>query len=297
MAKNKKEGPLESFSHVKNRELRRLQQAYGKASKKILKQKYGKLSRGDYSKIQGYHQWVSSTIGILGSILSSRWERLYQKKEELESFRTLKDRSRYDIYESGIRRFLKKYPQSHWSSHVIKLFSLSDIQNLFLDHIDNFLNWLRYFGSINKSAEIYLNYLDRGVNLAKNYTDRETSDLYGDDLVRLYGYLKTWEEQEELDDFIDDLDDLFDRTIELYIEGPIKLYLKLSKDKYLIIFKALTAEKANDLPYIDEEQKEVMEAHNEFYDTIKEEMEEDTGFLHNIVELSKRARKKLYKVF
>ena len=296
MSKNKK-CPLDSFSHVKSRELRRLQQAYGKASRKMLKDKYGKLSEKDYNKIKGYHQWVSSTIGIMGSILSSRWERLYQKRKKIESFRASRDRSRYDIYESGIRRFLKKYPQSYWSSHVINLFNLTDIQNLFLEHTDNFLNWLRYFGSINKTAEVYLNYLDRGVDIAKSYTDREASDLYDDDLARLYGYLKTWEEQEELDEFIDDLGDLFDRTIDLYIEGPIKLYLKLSKDRYLVIFKALTADKTSDLPYIDEEQNEVMEAHSEFYDTIEEEAEEDTGFLYNIIELSRRARKNYIKSY
>jgi len=292
---NKQKCPLDSFSNVKGRELKRLQQAYGKASKKILKEKYGKLCEKDYNKIKGYHQWVSSTIGLLSSILSSRWERLYQKRENLESFRAMRDRSRYDIYESGIRRFLKKYPQSYWSSHVINLFQLNDIQNLFLEHTDNFLNWLRYFGSINKTAEIYLNYVDRAVDIAKNYTERESTDLNEDDLVRLYGYLKTWEEQEELDEFIDDLGNLFDQTIELYIEGPIKLYLKLSKDRYMIIFKALTAEKTNDLPYIDDDQKEVMEAHSELYDTIKEETEEDTGFLYNVIELSKKARKNYIK--
>lgn len=294
----KNESVLESFSYVKNRELKRLHQACNKASKKILKDRYGKLAEKDYNKVRGYHQWVTSTISLLGSIFSSRWERLYQKREgDLSSFRVLKDRSRYDIYESGIRRFLKKYPQSYWTSHVIKIFNLGDIQNRILEHTDNFLNWLRFFGGINKLTEVYLNNLDRGVDMAKDYSGRDVEDLYEDDLVRLYGYLKTWEDQEDLDEFMKDLDYLFDNTIELYIEGPIKLYLKLSKDKYLVIFKALTAEKQSDLPYIDEEQKEVMDAHGEFYDMVKEEMEEDTGFLYNIVELAKKTRENYIKSF
>lgn len=294
---NKKKSELESFSHVKNRELRRLHQAFNKASKKILKNNYGKLSEKDYSKIKGYHQWVSSTITLLGSLLSSRWEKLYQKREELTTYKALKDRSRYDVYESGIRRFLKKYPHSYWSSYVIKSFHLNDIQEQVLTHFDNFLNWLRYFGGINKASEVYLNHLDTGVDLAKKYTAREEEDLYDDDLVRLYGYLKTWEDQEDLDEFINDMDLFLENTIELYIEGPIKLYLKLSKDKYIVIFKALTAEKTNDLPYINEEQREIMDAHEELYDMIDEELKEETGFLYNLIELLKKTRKNYIKSF
>ncbi|HPZ09699.1 MAG TPA: hypothetical protein PL110_16480 [Candidatus Eremiobacteraeota bacterium] len=290
-----KECELKSFSHVKGRELKRLQQACGKASHKLLKEKYGKLTEKDYNKIKGYHQWVTSTISIVSSIFSSRWERLYQQREDLSSFKVLKERSRFDIYDSGIRRFLKKYPHSHWSNSIIKTLQLNDFQNLFLEYVDNFLNWLRYFGTINKIGEVYLNYLDRSVDIAKNYSERDKDDLHADDLTRLYAYLKTWEDQEELDEFIKDLDNFFDRTVELYIEGPIRLYLKLSKDKYLIIFKAFTAENPNDLPYIDEEQKEVMEVHEDVYEMVEEEMNEETGFLYSIVELLKKARENYIK--
>lgn len=286
---------LESFSHVKNRELRRLLQACGKSSKKLLTDKYGKLNEDDYRKIKGYHDWVNSTIGILASVLSSRWERLYQKRENLSTFRSLKERSRYDVYESGIRRFMKNYPHSHWSTSIIKILRLNDFQNLFLEEVDNFLNWLRYFGSINKMGEIYLNYLANAVDMAKNYTERDKDDLYGDDLVRLYGYMKTWEDDEEIDDFINDMENFFDRTIELYIEGPIKLYLKLSRDKYLIIFKAFTAESPNDIPYIDDEQKEIMKVHEDIYDMVKEEHNNEDGFLYNITELLKKSKENYIK--
>ncbi len=295
MSSRKKECDLESFSHVKGRELKRLNQAITKASSKLLKEKYGKIGEKDYGKIKGYHMWVTSTVNILSSIFSSRWERLYQKREDLASFRALKERSRFDIYDSGIRRFLKKYPYSHWSNSVIKLLQLNDFQSLFMEHVDNFLNWLRYFGTINKRGEVYLNYLDRAVDIARTYSERDEDDLHDDDLVRLYAYLKSWEDQEELDEFIEDMDKFFDRTIELYIEGPIKLYLKLSKDKYLIIFKALTAESPNELPYIDEDQKEIMEVNDDVYEMIEEEMHEDTGFLYNIVELLKKARENYIK--
>lgn len=264
---------------MQKRELNRLRQAARKASSNLLTELYGKLSEEDYNKVKGYHDWALSTINIYFSLMANRFKELYQKKKVDTLIHS--SRSFYDVFTSGIRKVLKLYPHSYWSSYVIKLFKLEEFQERVKEWNTLYIEYLRYYGSLQQDIEKYLNFIDRGVEIASSYTTLNKKELYDDTLVKFYAIWKTWEDEEYLNKFVEDLAKMLDITLELFVEGPVRLYLKISPENYIIIFKTLTAESLKDLnDKEDKELQEIMEFHRYIYKTIKEENQPETGFFY-----------------
>jgi hypothetical protein len=107
----------------------------------------------------------------------------------------------------------------------------------------------------NASALVYrgievLNDVQISLADAKKYADAyefavKQTDAYGvkeKGLCRRYASLKTWARKDELDRLSSSAETAVNGAIEVIIEGPLKLYLMISEEQFLIIMKWFTSQ-------------------------------------------------------
>ena len=158
-------------------------------------------------------------------------------------------RRTWERYLSGLRYLSNSIEHSFLLKTVLPMFFLGEVK-------DNLLNWNQQV--LELTNELY--YMG---NRFEQYTQHITkamaiSDKY--EMCALYSSLKTWDTEEKFDEFAERLESFLDKPFEVYIEGPIQLYLTISKNNFFVIMRSFLVGKLTELlfPKRTEEQDLVL---------------------------------------
>jgi len=180
-----------------------------------------------------------------------------QGAAELPIFEETREAVNWDIYISGFRGLLRDHLRSYVLTALLPLIGAKELGEKWSSLAQEGLELLRL-------AEIVFRELDRSIDA--RVRAREITAAYGvenEDLEALYASLKTWETDEELQKFTEDFADLLDKTVEVIVEGPIQLYLMISREGFILIFKGLMSTKVGDPEFEDQDLFRLMALHNE----------------------------------
>lgn len=221
-----------TFSGLRARELKRFHRAVDEVVERVLVDKYESTRRpDDYRRYAQTCDLVRSSLRVV-DILAQNTGSLFDRGD---------GRSNWEIYLSGLRQLFRKMPDSYLMRFVVPMFGLDDLGETISAYCGKWLDQTHAAQKSLREVERYLLNLDRGEAIAAEYG---ADDL---ELVRLYASLKTWRTKQEFDTFANDLEDLLQCSIEVFISGPIQLYLMLSPDTVLVILKSLTVGRLSEM--------------------------------------------------
>lgn len=256
----------EIFRPIKERELRRFHQAIDTVTDALLEKHQPKVVH-----------FVKNNLEIVDFLADEFFELFEKPVEPLRALRsnlhrdklhemrrTSEARANWDIFASGIRFVNQRMPDSYLFRFVLPMFKLEDLGGKILSYSGQWLEQTHVSAKALSEIDKYLSCYEKGENIVKRYS---TSNQ---ELVRLYASLKTWENKEKFEKFFKDFENFLSLSVEVFISGPIQLYLMISKENFLLIFKALSIGKISEL----EEQKrekyqEIMAFHDWFYSLIE----------------------------
>jgi hypothetical protein len=228
---------------LQKREIRRFHRAVDRVIDGLLLEKYESTRQAEeYRKAADTCALVRSWLHMLDS-----WGELAEKL-----FEKTDDRSNWEVYLSGLRRLLRQMPDSYMFRFVLPMFGLEDLREKVIAFSGQWQEQIHASHKFLRGAESYVLNMDAGSALASEYggCQRET--------IRLYASLKTWSTNDQLDNYLRDLEGFLTSTVEVFISGPVQLYLMLSRDTMFMIFKALSVGRLNELGDGDKEYAEIM---------------------------------------
>lgn len=228
---------------LREQELRRFHGAVARSVERLLMEKYEATRQPDeyrqYAKICGFVQNSLRIVDILCASMSTLFE-------------TTDERSNWEIYLSGLRRLFRSMPDSYLFRFVLPMFGLEGLREKVVAYSQKWLEQVHASQKYLRETDRYLSNLERGAGIAADYG---ADNL---DVVRLYASLKTWQSKAEFDSFMDDLEDFLTSSIEVFVSGPIQLYLMLNRDTMLLIFKTLSVGRLGELGEGHSEYQELM---------------------------------------
>src|SRR3990172_372683 len=177
----------------------------------------------------------------------------------LPLFEDEESRSRWNVYLEGMRGILRDYRHSHLLRAIFPMLKLGELG-------EKTHAWATEALEMLHTAESFLDGLDQYLQaLAKA---QETLAAYGrskdEGLARVYASLKTWEETKDFEKFTENFEKLLDQSVTVVVEGPIQLYLMLSREGFLLIFRALSSVSLNDRKLRDRDLASLMKLHEDF---------------------------------
>lgn len=232
------------FQPIKERELRRFHQALDRETDLFL------LENEVQPKVV---QFIKNNFNLVDLLV----DKLFELFEIQDS------REKWDIFSAGIRYSCQKMPNSYFFRFVLPMFKLDDLGEKILGYSGQWLQETHLGQKALLEINQYLKNYAKGEKLCKRYS---TSNP---ELVRLYASIKTWETKEKFDRFFQDFQKFLDTSLEVFISGPIQLYLMISRKSFLLIFKALTVEKVSTLSEDEEKYQEIMAFHDWIYSVIE----------------------------
>ena len=258
MKEEREEKRKEAYQQVVKRERKRFQRALEAAIKELLSQKY---EAGEEYK--EYERYVETCQRIESSL--ALWEPVAEELFPL--FVQTKGRSNWEMYLAGLRQLHRRFPDSHLFRATLSTYKLEDLKEKLVGFSRRWLDLLHEADEALRQVDKYLGNLAKAQEIMASYGNENKG------LVRLYASLKTWEKEEDFEKLFDDLRRFLDIGIEVFVLGPIQLYLMLSRDAFLLIFKALTVDKLSKL----EEEREgkyddLMALHDFVYGLVRDSL-------------------------
>ena len=177
----------------------------------------------------------------------------------LPLFEDEESRSHWNVYLEGMRGILRDYRHSHLLRAIFPMLKIGELG-------EKTHAWAEEALELLHTAEVFLEGLDRYLQaLAEG---QKILASYGrskhEGLARVYASLKTWEETKDFEKFAENFEKLLDQTVTVVVEGPIQLYLMLSREGFLLIFRALSAVKLDDRKLRDRDLASLMKLHEDF---------------------------------
>jgi hypothetical protein len=240
----------EAYRRVKKRELKRFHRAVDAAIEGLLSQKYG--AADDYQEYEEYAKACRRVKGNLGvvDLVTDRLSPLFAQETA---------RTNWEVYLAGLRYLHRLFPDSHLFQAVLSTYRLEDLKGKLRAFSGHWLDFSHEADETLRQVDKYLGNLAEAREIMTGYSNENES------LARLYASLKTWEKEEDFEKLFDDLRRFLDTGIEVFIVGPIQLYLMLNRDTFLLIFKALTVDKLSKLEEEDQGYDDAMALHDFVY--------------------------------
>lgn len=233
----------ETFRPIRNRELQRLHRAIDTVVDGLILEK--QQPDLDYLKAC---KFTRESLQIVDFLIDDFFS-IFEEKN---------GRGRQDIFASGLRKVWQKFPSSYFFRFVLPMFKLDE--DLGEKTRSLAAEWLELTHFSQKAlAEIdkYLKNYSKGQKILEAYRSENK------ELLRLYASLKTWEEKEKFEKFFADFESLLERGVEVFVFGPIQLYLMLNRETFLLIFKMFSSEKLSEIESESEKAyQEVMAWHD-----------------------------------
>ena len=238
-----------TFRVAKGREQRRFYRAVGQVLDRLLAEKFEQTKDlAEYRRFADTCGYVRAQIHLVDSI-TDRLGPLFEREGE---------RSRWEVYLSGLRQLSRDLPRSYFFRMVLPMFGLEEVQTKLTSYTGRWLEALHGGQTAFAEAERYLVNLERAEVLAAEYGAEGQA---GEDLPRLYASLKTWENAAEQDNYYRALEGFLSGTLEVLVLGPIQLYLLLGRETFTLIFKSLTVGRLADLKAGDADYVELQALH------------------------------------
>ncbi len=236
-----------AFNEIKRRELRRFHSAVDSVVEGLLLKKYEENRKAeeyrDYARICGL---VKTNLHFL-DVAADRMSPLFETTDE---------RSNWEVYLSGLRRVTRKMPESYLFKFVLPMFGLEGVREKLAAYSTRWLDQFHATHKVLQETDRYVRNLSKGYAIAQEYSAADN------ELPRLYASVKTWPSKEEFDRFASALSEFLDVTVEVFVVGPVQLYLMLGRDAFAMIFKALSVGKLSELRENGKENDDIMRLHD-----------------------------------
>ena len=246
-----------AFAELKSRELKRFHAGIHAAIESLLQQKYEETRKADE-----YRQYARACAVVKGALQGldlaiDRLPPLFENNDE---------RSNWDVYLSGLRSLFRKMPDSYLVRFVLPMLGLEPLGEKLAAYSLLWLEELHAAHVLLQETDIYLENLTRAQLLAEEYGDSNST------LQRLYASVKTWQTTPELDAFFGGVEKFLTSSVEVFVAGPVQLYLMLDRDTITMVFKALSVGRLSDLREGSREYDELLKLH----DHIRQVVEDST---------------------
>lgn len=248
--------PQAVWDKIKERELKRWLNALDEAVPLVVNNNFaGKVFKGEeLAEVMKFQGLVRATRGVLA----------FYSERALLSLPSPTGKvawgPSWEVYLSGLRHFLSKIGTSYLVRAVAPAFKAEDVAN----HIVSFLNesarLMPFLYSFSRTIRAYVTNLSRGYELWQSYAETEPDER----LIAAYASWKTWETDAEYNAFFSSLHPNITDGIEIYVEGPMQLYLILSAQYFMLIYRIFTVEKLSELFGANDKELQSVQALHEF---------------------------------
>jgi len=249
-----------AFAELKSRELRRFHGAVHHAMDALLAQKYEETRKPEeYKRYTRACNTIKEGLGLLDLALD-RLPPLFDRSGDEES----DARPNWEVYLSGLRNLFRKMPDSYLLRFVLPMFGLESLSEKLTAYSKLWLGSLHASHVLLRETDRFLINLERAQRLAQEYDDSNVT------LQRLYASVKTWESNDELEAFMAAMQKFLDSSLEVFILGPIQLYLMLDKGSMTMIFKALSVGRLSELRERDIQCDELLKLHEYVHKSVED---------------------------
>ena len=160
------------------------------------------------------------------------------------SFTLLKDpkhqRKTWDAYLTGARTLTRTTPTGFALNIVAKMLKLEETTNMVASLINRSTEVQGDIHKVARKAKEFVDHYEWAKQQAKSFGNEN------DDLIRKYASLKTWERKDEFVQFSSLAEKATGDFIEVFVEGPVKLYLMISSGQFMLIIQGLVRANAFD---------------------------------------------------
>lgn len=146
-------------------------------------------------------------------------------------------RKTWERYLSGLRYLSSGIEHSFLLKFVFPMLNLGEVKDNILDWNSEALRLTNELYYVGNRFEEYLTHMAKAMEINKEKYD----------MCALYSSLKTWDNEEKFDEFSNRLNSFLDKPFEIYIEGPIQLFLTISKDNFFFILRSFLVGKLSEL--------------------------------------------------
>jgi len=187
---------------------------------------------------------VDEAIGLCKVIYPIIQRRIISYEED---YKLLTEPNKVARMLAGIRMVVRSHPNSFMQKAIVSAFQLQQLSESFIVWGKHLQTYARLLDRVERDYRLYSNHCSNGYDIANKYLN----DVEEDIRVNAYASLKTWS-NEELQAFHTDFESFVSSSIEVFIEGPISLYVKLDKDTFVWVLRLLSQQKADsDLLFSD----------------------------------------------
>lgn len=241
------------FREIKTREAERLQKAIDAAHEVLVgkKTQAGMLATNPvYKDLDDAKVLVTMAAGMF-----LKHPSLFEKKE--------RGRYKWEIYLDAVRFLARQSRQSYVTKILFPRLGLEEISNYLVALAGRYLEVTNDIHRCSKQIEEYILNYNWACDVTEAVNKKETR------LCQRYATLKTWQREEELNDFSALMEKAALGAFEIFIEGPLKIYLLLGPDKILLIIRAFTAENPADLLKMDPHLADALSLFEKARDTVE----------------------------
>ncbi len=223
---------IEVLEELAKEEMGRFKKSIAKASGAYFKAQSDGLSPEEAKEL-----WQK--IVRAGTIISFLSDDAYDT-----AFGILKDsdheRKSWDTHLTGVRTLTRTTPKGYALSVAAKFLNLEETTDKVASLISRSTAVQCDIYQVAAKAKAFIDHYEYAKKQADKFGNTD------DELARKYASLKTWERKEEFDQFSSVAEKATADVIEVFIEGPIKLYLMISPEQLMILIQGLAMRNAFD---------------------------------------------------
>ncbi len=153
----------------------------------------------------------------------------------------IRGRLKWEVYLGALKIFLAKFPKSYFLSLVFPTFHLEKAGEKLLSFGNEFQAHLKAFYRVARDTSTFQHNFEYAEHWMERFREPEN------DLIETYAICKSWTRDEEFEEFQRSYEETCRAAVTIVIEGPLQLYLMISSESMVFIFRALTAENLSDL--------------------------------------------------
>jgi len=145
------------------------------------------------------------------------------------------ERRGFDDHLSGVRSVARTTPRGFLLSVIAKQLRLEETATKVSSLVARGTEVQNDIHQVMAKAKEYIDRYEWAKAHAKSFNHED------EELAQKYASLKTWEREEDFTSFTSVAETATLGAIEVIIEGPIKLYLMISEDQFLVVLQCLSA--------------------------------------------------------
>lgn len=223
---------VEVLEEIAKEELGRFKKALNKASSSY----FDEQSEGlDPKKVRDLFNKINRASSIISFLADDAYETAFSLMKENEE---KGERKSWDAHLNGVRTMSRTTPKGYALSLVAKFLKLEETTDKIASLISRSTEVQSDIYRVAEKVKKFVDHYEWAKKQAKKFGSTNN------ELVQKYACLKTWERKEEFDQFSSMAERTTNEIIEVFIEGPIKLYLMISPEQLMIIIQGLVVRDA-----------------------------------------------------